>query len=864
MSKIIIGFIALILASCSSTFYYKAKKDKNGNVYYRFKTDNTIVINANIDGFLCRYEDASQAQNVTISSDNESFQAMLPPPYKHPTITFTKKNYNDIQIKLNRVVRKQALALDLLMAVPTVGLSLILDLSKPSFYKLDPQFDTLSLDFKYSDSYMLSEYNKTIGIDDTEILEKYIQSYPYSKQIRLVVNHRDSILVWNAIENRSEQALDEFLGLVKNNSKFASLAEDERNKLKESREAFEVISRSESPADFFRFMNKYSESLEFPIAKKLYYQTTVDSVCALNQIETYWNYLEGNHQTLSTIPARDKDRSEWSLYSISVLSDRILAQVHHYYNARLALTEGQTELVSLKSEIRVKLNSSCIESGSKSTNFKKEFRDLLEASSNKLSNEILKEIKLLEFVDIADAKKFHTDKYKNLDRNNQKTYFELFDDKMVNLYTKSNKTAHIDFDALATYYDLMVELGFDNFKELRRVSSSQMNDLLTKELINARCKNYYSQNDITTRYSQRFGKLYTNFEFAPYRVLYETKKELRLYPGLLRFDKPIDFISTIVDFKTDTLLSYYSIKPINDSLLVVELYDDKGKKRFKENIKANGIIVPNSFIIFDAKGHDAFKVSIDFLYDMMRIFEQNYVLDIIDEDFKKSLRELLELPAFDIHSYQSKVIYLSSLEDLLARNTEEMNRRKNTEVVTHIKCPGMRSISLEKDPISRSLSTAFTGLQCIAEAWGGGYDFGSDMIDADKFVANCQNGFITNYSLSAEEAKRECEWGFFSATSKLRVAFNHGITHRHECSVCANWNDTKRNNYVCKSCNDTRMVQCSVKHHCSLCCGDGNLDMKNSQREKDEKLAYEQTSVLLKKYTDKAEEYDLIRSFYDK
>ena len=298
-----------LLSSCSSIFYSKNRAAKN----------NTITLISEVNNFNVLYQDKRKEMKLELreSTTKNQYFIYTPSPSRKSKIILTKINFDPIEISLKRSIRPRAIIFDLVMAVPSFGISIITNPFRSSSYKISNNSKLHKIEFKYSLIFMKNEYLKIEKSKNTRDFDDYILSYQYSPYVKHCINKRDSLEVYRLINDHNENGLKDFL-TKRPKSKFALLADSERIQLEESRLQFDKIQSSIAPSDFSKFINQYPLSIEAPMAIKLYFQSSVDSLLLTKNIEAKWNFLDSQENKLRNI-SNKKNENLYSklLYNIS-------------------------------------------------------------------------------------------------------------------------------------------------------------------------------------------------------------------------------------------------------------------------------------------------------------------------------------------------------------------------------------------------------------------------------------------------------------------------------------------------------------------------------------------------------------------
>ena len=90
-------------------------------------------------------------------------------------------------------MRTRALIFDLIMAIPTCGLSVMVDPFKNTFYRVSKKDKLQKITLKYTNVYMQNEFVKIEKSNNPSDFEKYIEKFPYSIYVNHSISKRDSL-----------------------------------------------------------------------------------------------------------------------------------------------------------------------------------------------------------------------------------------------------------------------------------------------------------------------------------------------------------------------------------------------------------------------------------------------------------------------------------------------------------------------------------------------------------------------------------------------------------------------------------------------------------------------------------------------
>lgn len=839
MKKLPFLILLLILFdSCSSTFYSYRRREK----------DNTITINSEIGNFNAVYQDRKQTQTLQISAvpnHKNSYTVTLPSPYRKGKITITKENYNPVEIRIHRSMRTRALIFDLIMAIPTCGLSVMVDPFKNTFYRVSKKDKLQKITLKYTNVYMQNEFVKIEKSNNPSDFEKYIEKFPYSIYVNHSISKRDSLEVHKAIGLRSEKQIEQFIS-NRPNSKYLSLAEKERRILEKSRLAFETISSSKQPNDFKVFLNNFPNSLEAPSAKNLFYITSTDSIIGDDNIEKKWQFLASEKKHIESI----SDEKGIVLY------EKLKKNIASNYQIKLSKTNSPSEIQLIKKNLSDNISNL-------NSKDKQLFQEIIQESNNRYVKEVIDIINSHKLMDLKSLCEFYSEIRPNTPANNLDAIKSSFDNYCKNLYLEEVSKKTLSVDLVSKYRSEFIS-NFPEFSEgpTHVELKKGINHLCASEMIKSQ-SNYELQNAKYTQFTSKF-KSDLNLK-SVFQEIYSIVRNSPETPNVTLHKElcPVaDVVSTFNSFfknelKTDNVKTI--IKRKNSEELSIEILSEKQKL-------INISLINNStdkIECFDKSGRNLISEILGFYSEMVNICMQHYqyesALKLIDMTLTKIDNESIE--AFNQNFLEEINQKKIACQRALINQADFIKSRKEIKIKKKRPCVGGKKVLK------------------LAEFWESpekktnpydNFDFTESYFKAlmtdNEFIAfaNCNNGKITNYSLHTNNpdiiSLSSNPWAQLIFGYQQQDLNFSGIEHTHKCSACENWNENQRYNHICQRCNGEQSISCSAVHKCPICNGTGMVESEISQSTEDEQNALIALKKMIDKWVREHSDYKLTES----
>ena len=285
MKKLVLLSLIFGLFSCASRNYYQTDKWKQNNTI-TIKSENLNEFSICIDGEnidtkkvdesnieITKYKKNNPPDDpkrlITVNSTsgfyNLTFDGFKKKDIK---VSLLNKNYEKIDLTIQKRVRYDALAKDVGLSLITYGIPLIVDVFKSDFYKLKKSSKNHVVRFEYLQSYMLDEYKKIANSMNPKDFNDWLAKYPKSSAKQTAINRKDSVELIIALSKGQEAAIDEYI-LAHKSSVFLNEAEGVKKEMVLARELFTSACQKNSVEAYEDFLSKYPKSLHNKEVQKL-------------------------------------------------------------------------------------------------------------------------------------------------------------------------------------------------------------------------------------------------------------------------------------------------------------------------------------------------------------------------------------------------------------------------------------------------------------------------------------------------------------------------------------------------------------------------------------------------------------------
>jgi hypothetical protein len=675
--------------------------------------------------------------------------------------------------------------------------------------------------------------------------EKYIEKFPYSLYVNHSISRRDSLEVYKAINARNEKQIEVFIS-NRPNSKYLSTAEKERKILEKSRLAFATISSSKQPNDFRVFLKNYSNSLEAPSAKNLFYITSTDSIVGSNNIENKWLFLTSEKKNLESIP----DEKGIFLY------EKLKKNIASDYQIKLSKTNSPSEIQSIKKDLTNHISNL-------NSKDKQLFQEIIQESNNRYVKEVIDIINSHKLSDLKSLCEFYIEIKPNTPANNLEAIKSSFDNYCKNLYLEEVSKKALSVDLVSKYRSEFVS-NFPEFSEgpthieLRK----GINHLCASEMIKAQ-SNYELQNAKYTQFTSKF-KSDLNLK-SVFQEIFSIVRNSPETPSVTLHKElcPVaDVVATFNSFfinelKTDNVKTL--IKRKNSEELSIEILCDKQKL-------INISLINNStdkVECFDKSGRNLISEILGCFSEMVNICMQHYqyetALNFIDMTLTKFDHE--SIAAFNQNFLEEINQKKMACQRAIIDKADFIKSRKEIKIKKKRPCVGGKKILKIADfwESPKKNNNPYDNFD-FTESY-----FKALMTDNNSIAfANCDNGKITNYSLHTNNPDildlSSNPWAQLIFGYQQQDLNFSGIEHTHKCSACENWNENQRYNHICQKCNGEQSISCHAVHRCPICNGTGMVESEISQSNEDEQNAMIALKKMLEKWIKEHSDYKLTES----
>jgi hypothetical protein len=327
MKKIISLTFILFIFGCASKRYQGTSKWKENNtitiISDNLKGFNIVTKNKNVEFTLskgneliitkCKKNNCTNKESSKIisTSDSKLSTSILMENFKRKGVDLllTHPNYDTVKIEVKRGVRYDALTKDIALSLITYGIPLIVDVFKSDFYKVKKDSKKVNVHFEYSQSFMRDEYNKISKSNEVNELDKWISRFPKSEIRQLVINHKDSLELINALAEQKESSIDVYISSHVS-SKFIDQAKKIKEEMKEARESFQNAKITNSIESYEFFLSKYPKSIHNREAHALLLNAAEKKVLESEDHKIIFdyiaNYLEPNKEFINNDEFSDK------------------------------------------------------------------------------------------------------------------------------------------------------------------------------------------------------------------------------------------------------------------------------------------------------------------------------------------------------------------------------------------------------------------------------------------------------------------------------------------------------------------------------------------------------------------------------
>lgn len=277
--------LTTVLFSCASIKYKESDKWIRNNTItinsenlkefsVQINSENTVVEKVDNTMLLIKkYRKNNSPSEISrvqrVNSDSNKYYVLFD-GFKNKSIGITlfQKDYEPINLKIEKRIRYDALTKDVFCSIFTFGLPFLIDPFKSDFYRIKKSSLNHKVRFEFTQEYMKSEYVKIQSSTNIMDFKNWLSNYPRSVMYQKVVDHRDSLEFSFALKQQKESAIDDFIS-THNKSKFLESAITVKNEMKAAKDLFESSKINNTIESYEDFLKKFPNSLHVKEARKL-------------------------------------------------------------------------------------------------------------------------------------------------------------------------------------------------------------------------------------------------------------------------------------------------------------------------------------------------------------------------------------------------------------------------------------------------------------------------------------------------------------------------------------------------------------------------------------------------------------------
>ncbi len=300
--------LTTVLFSCASIKYKESDKWIRNNTItinsenlkefsVQINSENTVVEKVDNTMLLIKkYRKNNSPSEISrvqrVNSDSNKYYVLFD-GFKNKSIGITlfQKDYEPINLKIEKQIRYDALTKDIFCGVFTFGLPFLIDPFKSDFYRIKKSSLNHKVRFEYTQEYMKSEYVKIQYSTNIIDFKNWLSNYPRSVMYQKVVDHRDSLEFSFALKQQKESAIDDFISTY-NKSKFLESAITVKNEMKAARDLFESSKINNTIESYEDFLKKFPNSLHVKEARKLLVDASEKEAFSSLNSEKVLSYLK--------------------------------------------------------------------------------------------------------------------------------------------------------------------------------------------------------------------------------------------------------------------------------------------------------------------------------------------------------------------------------------------------------------------------------------------------------------------------------------------------------------------------------------------------------------------------------------------
>ncbi len=298
MFKFLLLGLGFMLYGCASHNYSERKINNNNSVFLKTNRPNYFHLKAKN---LKKEDPLSKLLYFPRHDDslgNLCYQLVIDKlSKKNLSLTLTNNVLDTIHLKLTRIPRTEALIKDIALSLFTLGIPLIIDLQKPEFYKLSKKSRVTHVELNFKQTYMSGEYDKISNSTNVNDFQNWLNLYTYSHIHNKVLNHKDSLEMYQAIAKESEEAINDFINTHKE-SIYLNKAMVLKKEMENARISFANAKEQNTVDSYETFLFNFPQSLHNSEAHRLlvfaYEKYALNSGSVNLMIKYVNNYLKSN------------------------------------------------------------------------------------------------------------------------------------------------------------------------------------------------------------------------------------------------------------------------------------------------------------------------------------------------------------------------------------------------------------------------------------------------------------------------------------------------------------------------------------------------------------------------------------------
>jgi hypothetical protein len=248
--------------------------------------------------------------NETYQSTNGTLTHTLPRlNRKYTTVDVISDNYEPKRVNISKTVRILPLVLDIISFPVTFGIPVLVDVFKSDFYKISGVSKTNEITLVNTQAFMSNQFDKIRKTKNADLVDRFVDDYPFYNGIQLAINLRDSLEFKDAIDSYKEQSITNFIQ-KRSTSIYLAKASKIESDFKKSRIEFVNVKAKNTVEGYENFIKEFPYAIQSAEAHKALVDVSekeaLSSFNSSKMIIYYNNYLTPNRNYLSEIDFREK------------------------------------------------------------------------------------------------------------------------------------------------------------------------------------------------------------------------------------------------------------------------------------------------------------------------------------------------------------------------------------------------------------------------------------------------------------------------------------------------------------------------------------------------------------------------------